>query len=382
MTEIHDATLELAKALIARRSVTPDDAGCVDLIAARLDAAGFACERIDRGGVANLWARHGTARPLVCLAGHVDVVPSGPVEAWTSDPFEPAERGGGLYGRGAADMKGAVAAMVTALERIAADRPDHAGSLAILLTSDEEGAADDGTKAVVDVLRARGETIDACLIGEPTSVARLGDTIKHGRRGSLNGVLTLRGVQGHVAYPDRARNPIHAALPALTELVAAVWDRGDDQFPPTAFQISNVHAGTGATNVIPGSMTIQFNIRFTPASTAENLQHRVRHVLDRHGLEYDLAWTLSGEPFVTGRGPLIDTLRAVIHDVTGLTPALSTSGGTSDGRFLAAIARETVEFGPLGDSIHKVNERIALADLAPLSVIYERAATALLAPPA
>lgn len=378
MTDIHRSTLALAESLIRRRSITPHEAGCLELVADRLAAIGFVCERIDRAGVANLWARHGTSRPLVCLAGHVDVVTPGPEAEWTADPFEPVERDGHLYGRGAADMKSSVAAMVTAVERLVTARPSHRGGIAVLLTTDEEGAATNGTAAVVHILRGRGETIDACLLGEPTSDVRLGDTIKNGRRGSLNGVLTVRGVQGHIAYPERGRNPIHLALPVLSELSAIEWDRGNDHFPPTSFQMSNLHAGTGAVNVIPGRLEMSFNFRFSTASTETTLKTRVHEVLDRHGLDYEIAWSLSGAPFVTGRGPLVETLEAVVRDVTGVMPRLSTSGGTSDGRFLAAVAREVVEFGPLNESIHKVDERISLADLAPLSVIYERTVAALL----
>ena len=369
---VHDTTLALAKALIGCRSVTPDDGGSLELVAARLRASGFVCERIDRGGVSNLWARHGSGRPLVCLAGHVDVVPPGPLDRWTSDPFVAAERDGNLYGRGAADMKASVAAMVTAAERLAHGAAGH-GSIAVLLTSDEEGDARDGTVAVVDALRGRGETIDACIIGEPTSAERFGDTMKNGRRGSLNGVLLVRGVQCHVAYPERGRNPIHDAVPALAELVATEWDRGNDYFQPTRLQISNVNAGTGATNVIPGELRILFNFRFSPESTADALKSRVHKILDAHAIDYAIDWTLIGNPFMTSRGPLTEALTAAVREVAGQTPAFSTSGGTSDGRFLAAIAEQVVEFGPLNDSIHKIDEHVRLADLAPLSLIYERA---------
>jgi succinyl-diaminopimelate desuccinylase len=375
----HLATLDLARRLIACRSLTPLDDGALDIVAARLTAAGFHCERLDRGGVRNLWARRGTSAPLVCLAGHVDVVPTGPVEKWTSDPFVPAERDGYLYGRGAADMKTAVAAMVTAAERVAAADPGHRGSIALLLTSDEEGAAVDGTRAAVDVLRNRGETIDACIIGEPTSVHRLGDTVKNGRRGSLEGTLTVKGVQCHIAYPERGRNPIHAALPALAELAAAEWDRGNEYFQPTSFQMSNVHAGTGANNVIPGALDVSFNFRFCPESTVDALKARVHETLDRHGVEYDLAWNLYGAPFMTGKGPLVDALTGAIAAVVGVTPALSTGGGTSDGRFIAAVALELAEFGPLGDAMHGLDERVKLEDIGPLSTIYERTIRTVLA---
>ena len=371
MTGIQLDTLQLARELIARRSITPADDGCLSLLATRLSASGFQCERIDRGSVGNLWARHGSSGPLVCLAGHVDVVPPGPVGEWTSDPFSPTERDGFLYGRGAADMKASVAAMVTAAERAARAAGNH-GSIAILLTSDEEGDAVDGTAAVVAALRERGETIDACIVGEPTSSDRFGDTIKNGRRGSLNGRLQVHGQQCHIAYPERGRNPIHDAARALDALVGAEWDRGNEYFQPTSFQISNIHAGTGASNIIPGMLDVWFNFRFSPESSAHTLQARVRDILDRHRLQYDLQWTLIGEPFLTPRGSLVDALSGSVHAVAGVQPSLSTSGGTSDGRFLSAVAREVVEFGPLNDSIHKIDERVRVADLAPLSTIYER----------
>jgi succinyl-diaminopimelate desuccinylase len=376
--QIQGATLGLAKALIARRSITPDDDGCLEIVSQRLASIGFVCERIDRGGVANLWATHGSGAPVVCFAGHVDVVPPGPAGQWTSDPFTPIERNGWLVGRGAADMKGSVAAMVTAIERVTAAAPSHRGTIALLLTSDEEGDAADGTVAVVDALRARGQTIDACIVGEPTSVERLGDTIKNGRRGSLSGVLTVRGVQHHIAYPERGRNPIHAALPALAELIATEWDEGNAHFQPTSFQISNVHAGVGAHNVAPAAMDVMFNFRFATASTDDELKARVDEILTRHGLDYDVRWSLSAAPFVTGRGALVDTLTRVVLGVTGTAPQLSTSGGTSDGRFLATIAREVAELGPLNESIHKVDERVAIADLERLSVIYEQTLVSLL----
>jgi succinyl-diaminopimelate desuccinylase len=378
--EVHEETLALAKRLIACRSITPDDNGALDVVATRLAGAGFACERIDRGAVRNLWARHGRGTPAVCLAGHVDVVPPGPVERWTSDPFLATERDGRLFGRGAADMKTSVAAMVTAAERFVATTPSHPGSLAVLLTSDEEGTAIDGTAAVVRELQARGERLDACIVGEPTSVEQLGDTIKNGRRGSLNGVLTIKGVQCHIAYPERGRNPIHMALPALTELTAMEWDRGNEYFSPTSFQIAHVHAGAGANNVIPGAMDVLFNFRFSTESTEEQLRARVHAVLDAHGVEYELTWSLSGAPFLSPRGGLVDVLAQAVHSVTGITPQLSTSGGTSDGRFLATISREVVEFGPLSASIHGIDEHVRLADIAPLSLVYEQAISRLLQP--
>jgi succinyl-diaminopimelate desuccinylase len=364
-------TLQLARQLVARRSITPADAGCLNLVAARLAAAGFECERIDRGGVGNLWARHGSSKPLVCLAGHVDVVPPGPEQEWTSDPFTPTERGGFLYGRGAADMKASVAAMVTAAGR-AAHAADRRGSIAVLLTSDEEGDAVDGTAAVVATLLDRRETIDACIIGEPTSTERFGDTIKNGRRGSLNGRLRVHGQQCHIAYPERGRNPIHDTAPALNALVSAEWDRGNEYFQPTSFQISNIHAGAGASNVIPGTLEVSFNFRYSPEASAPALQARVRSILDACRLRYDLEWTLIGEPFLTPQGPLVDALTASVKAVAGIQPVLSTSGGTSDGRFLARLAREVVEFGPLNDSIHKIDEHVRIADLEPLAAIYER----------
>jgi succinyl-diaminopimelate desuccinylase len=372
-------TLALARQLIARRSITPADDGCLDLIAARLGAAGFTCERIDRGAARNLWATHGSGVPAVCLAGHVDVVPPGPEDRWTSPPFTPTERGGSLFGRGAADMKTSVAAMVTAAERFVAASPAHQGSLSLLFTSDEEGAAADGTAAVVHELLARGQRLDACIVGEPTSVETFGDTIKNGRRGSLNGVLTVTGVQCHIAYPERGRNPIHTALPALSELAATEWDRGNAYFAPTSFQTSYVQAGAGANNTIPGSLEVWFNFRFSTESTAEELKARVHQVLDRHGVNYDLAWTLSAAPFLSPRGSLVDAVSGAIAAETGLTPALSTSGGTSDGRFLATVSGEVVEFGPLSASIHGIDEHVRIADIEPLSSIYQRALVALFA---
>ena len=379
--DTHQETLQLAKRLIACRSVTPDDGGAIQVVASRLAAAGFRCERIVRGNVRNLWARRGTTPPIVCLAGHVDVVPPGPAERWTTDPFFAAERDGYLYGRGAADMKTSVAAMVTAAERISSRLPPARGSVAVLLTADEEGDAMDGTVAVVDTLRQRGQSIDACILGEPTSVERLGDTIKNGRRGSLNGTLRVHGTQCHIAYPERGRNPIHDALPALAALSTMVWDYGNNDFPPTSFQISNVRAGTGAPNIIPGALEVQFNFRFSPESPAEALQARVKQILDTHSVDHTLEWTLSAAPFLTPAGPLLDALASAVRRVTGLAPRLSTDGGTSDGRFLTQVAREVVEFGPVNESIHKIDERMALADIAPLSTVFERTLATLLALP-
>jgi len=370
--------LELARQLIARPSVTPDDAGCMDLIAARLAPLGFGCRRIDRGGVANLWARRGSDRPLVCLAGHTDVVPPGPRERWRAEPFAPTEADGRLYGRGAADMKSSLAAFVVAVEDFVAAVPDHQGSIALLLTSDEEGDAVDGTVRVVELLQANGETIDYCIVGEPTSVERLGDTVKNGRRGSLSARLLVRGLQGHVAYPEKVRNPIHLAAPALAELAATSWDAGNAHFPPTGFQISNIHAGTGAGNVVPGQLEVLFNFRFSTASTVETLQDRVHAMLDRHGLQYEIQWTLGAKPFQTPAGRLVDALSLSVRDVTGATPALSTTGGTSDGRFIAEICPEVVEFGPVNASIHQIDEHVAIADLEPLAAIYQRTLARLL----
>ncbi|MCC7312657.1 MAG: succinyl-diaminopimelate desuccinylase [Sulfuritalea sp.] len=368
--------LEKARALIARPSVTPDDAGCLDLIASWLVPLGFSIERIDAGGVSNLWARRGSVgKPggkLLCFAGHTDVVPTGPLEQWTSPPFEPTVRDGYLYGRGTADMKSSIAACVVAMERLASRHPAGADfSLAMLLTSDEEGDAIDGTVRVVEALKARNETIDFCIVGEPTCVSRLGDTMKNGRRGSLSAKLTIKGVQGHVAYPHLVKNPVHLVAPALAELAVTSWDAGNEYFPPTSFQISNAHAGTGAGNVVPGSFVIDFNFRFSTASSVEGLQARVHQLLDRHGLEYDIAWTLGARPFLTPRGELCAALAAAAADATGIATELSTSGGTSDGRFIADICPQLVEFGPVNASIHKVDERIAVADLEPLARIYE-----------
>ena len=367
-----DPTLSLARALIARPSITPDDAGCQALLEARLAPLGFRCETLHSNGVTNLWARRGTARPLVCLAGHTDVVPTGPREGWETDPFMPTERDGWLHGRGAADMKSSIAAFVTAVESFVADHPTAPGSIALLITSDEEGPSVDGTAKVVEKLAAAGEAFDFCIVGEPTSVDRLGDMIKNGRRGTLSATLTVKGVQGHIAYPQHTRNPIHLVAPALAELAATHWDDGDAHFPPTTWQCSNIHAGTGATNVIPGVLEVKFNFRFAPASTLESLQQRVDALLARHGLDYTLEWTGSGKPYITPPGKLVDVASAAIREVTGATTEVSRTGGTSDGRFIADICREVVELGPVGASIHKLNERVEIADLARLSRIYRR----------
>jgi succinyl-diaminopimelate desuccinylase len=370
--------LEKARALIARPSVTPDDAGCLDLIASWLTPLGFRIERMDAGGVSNLWARRGTGGKLICFAGHTDVVPAGPLDRWTSPPFEPTVRDGQLYGRGAADMKSSIAACVVAIERLVASRPDGENSLALLLTSDEEGDATDGTVRVVAALRARNETIDFCIVGEPTCVSHLGDMMKNGRRGSLSARLVVKGVQGHVAYPHLVKNPVHLAAPALAELAATSWDAGNDFFPPTSFQISNVHAGTGAGNVVPGTFEIAFNFRFSTASTVEGLQSRVHALLDRHQLDYDICWTLGAKPFLTPRGDLCAALTDAIATEVGISADLSTTGGTSDGRFISEICPQLVEFGPINASIHKIDECIAVADLEPLARIYEHTMTRLL----
>jgi succinyl-diaminopimelate desuccinylase len=372
-------TLALALDLIRRPSVTPEDAGCQDVLAERLAAIGFRIEPMPFGAVANLWARRGTMAPLLCFAGHTDVVPPGPLADWHSPPFEPTVRDGRLYGRGAADMKGSLAAMVTACERFLARHPDHAGSIGFLVTSDEEGPAVDGTVRVVDALGARRERIDWCLVGEPSSQDAVGDAVKVGRRGSLNGRLTVRGVQGHVAYPTLAENPIHRFAPALAELCALEWDRGDEHFPPTSFQVSNIASGTGAENVIPGRLEALVNFRFSPAVTAQELEARVEAVLARHGLRFELAWNLSGNPFLTRGGALVEAAVGAVREVVGREPARSTSGGTSDGRFIAPTGAQVVELGPLNATIHKVNEHVRTDDLERLSLMYERLLDRLLA---
>lgn len=370
-------TLQLAEQLISRPSVTPEDAGCLDLLAARLAPLGFACERMDSGPadfrVSNLWARRPAAggKTLV-FAGHTDVVPTGPLEQWSSDPFSPTHRDGKLYGRGASDMKTSIAAFVVAVEEFLAATPAPSIGIAFLLTSDEEGPSVDGTKIVVECLRERGEALSWCIVGEPTSVEKTGDMIKNGRRGTLSGKLTIQGIQGHIAYPQLARNPIHQAVPALAELAATEWDQGNDFFPPTSWQMSNIHGGTGATNVIPGQVVVDFNFRFCTESTAEGLQQRVRAVLDRHGLEYDLRWTLGGQPFLTTPGDLVTAVQQAIRTETGLETVLSTTGGTSDGRFIAQICPQVVELGPPNASIHKIDEHVAVADIEPLKAIYRR----------
>lgn len=374
-------TLRLAEALIACRSVTPADGGCRDLLVQRLQAAGFACEFLDAGPhdapesrVSNLWAAHdaGVPGPTLVLLGHTDVVPPGPARAWTSDPFVPTHRDGRLHGRGAADMKTAVAAMTVAACEFAAAQPRHAGRIAVLFTSDEEGPSQFGVRHVVEVFRARGERIDACIVGEPTSVHTLGDMVKNGRRGSLSGRLRVLGVQGHVAYPQLARNPLHELAPALAELAATRWDEGNEHFPPTTFQVSNLNAGTGALNVIPGEAVMEFNFRFSTESTPAALRERVHAVLDRHGLRYRLDWTLGGEPFLTRAGPLGDALTAAIREVCRRDPEWSTTGGTSDGRFVAQICAQVMEFGVVNESIHKVDEWVEVDAIEPLTRVYRR----------
>ncbi|MFZ4875196.1 succinyl-diaminopimelate desuccinylase [Janthinobacterium sp. Mn2066] len=365
-------TLALTEKLIALSSVTPDDKGCQQHLIDLLTPLGFVCETIQSNDVTNLWARRGTTSPVFVFAGHTDVVPTGPVEQWRSEPFIPTIRDGKLYGRGAADMKTSIAAMVVACEEFIAATPDHTGSIAFLITSDEEGPATDGTVVVCDKLKARGEQIDYCLVGEPTSSGQLGDMIKNGRRGSLSGRLTIKGIQGHIAYPHLAKNPIHVAAQALADLVAEQWDEGNEYYLPTSWQMSNINAGTGANNVIPGNMVIDFNFRFSTASTAEGLQERVHAILDRHDLQYALEWTLSGQPFLTPRGTLSDALSSAIEEETGIRTQLSTTGGTSDGRFIAQICPQVIEFGPPNASIHKIDEHIDVCHIDPLKNIYRR----------
>ena len=365
-------TLDLAIDLMRRPSITPADAGCQEVMIERLQAAGFSIERLPFGGVTNFWARRGTDSPLLCFAGHTDVVPPGPLTQWTSPPFEPQIRGGMLYGRGAADMKGSLAAMVTACERFVRAHPKHAGSIAFLITSDEEGPATHGTVKVIEHLEKRKEKIDYCLVGEPSCVDHLGDCVKIGRRGSLNGVLKVKGVQGHVAYPQRADNPIHRFAPALHELTGVEWDKGNTFFPPTTFQVSNINSGTGANNVIPGELDVVFNFRFSTQLTPEQLRARVESVLQRHGVRYEIQWALSGQPFLTQRGELVDAVSAATKEISGIAPELSTSGGTSDGRFIAPTGSQVVELGPRNATIHKIDECVNVDELDKLSAIYER----------
>lgn len=375
------ATVRLTEALISRASVTPEDGGCQDLIMSHLKPLGFECTTLTYGPqnapVINLWAikrgaGHANGAPTLVFAGHTDVVPTGPLENWTSHPFTPSYRDGMLYGRGAADMKTSLAAMVVATEEFIAANPQHQGSVAFLLTSDEEGPSVDGTVKVCEWLQQQGERLDACIVGEPTSVKSVGDMIKNGRRGSLSGKLRVQGVQGHIAYPHLAKNPIHLTAPALAELAAITWDAGNDHFPPTSWQMSNIHAGTGANNVIPGELVVDFNFRFSTESTPEQLQSRLEEVLSRHGLSFKIDWTLGGRPFLTRRGPLVDAMAAAIKDVTGIDTELSTTGGTSDGRFIAQICPQVVEFGPVNASIHKIDEHVAVADIEPLKNIFRQ----------
>jgi succinyl-diaminopimelate desuccinylase len=365
-------TLALAEELISLSSVTPEDKGCQQRLIDLLSPLGFDCETVQSGDVTNLWARKGTQQPLVVLAGHTDVVPTGPLTQWQSNPFVPTRRDGKLYGRGAADMKTSIAAMVIATEEFIAAHPGHKGSIGFLITSDEEGQATDGTVVVCDMLKQRGERLDYCIVGEPTSTGRLGDMIKNGRRGTMSGKLTVNGVQGHIAYPQLARNPIHLAMPALTELAAKKWDDGNEYYLPTSWQMSNIHGGTGASNVIPGQVVIDFNFRFSTASTVEGLQQSVHAILDRHGLDYELKWTVGGLPFLTPRGSLSQALATAIKAETGIDTELSTTGGTSDGRFIAQICPQVIEFGPPNGSIHKIDEHIELRFIDPLKNIYRR----------
>lgn len=366
------AAIELTQELIRRQSVSPEDQGCLQIISARLEVLGFKVERLNFGPVENIWARHGSEGPVLCFAGHTDVVPTGPREEWHSDPFEPVIKDGALYGRGAADMKSGLAAMIVATERFMARHADHKGTLAFLLTSDEEGPSIDGTRRVMEILEARNEKIDWCLVGEPTSTDKLGDTIKIGRRGSLSGKLTVHGIQGHVAYPHLADNPVHAVAPALAELSTRVWDKGNEFFQPTTFQISNVNAGTGAPNVIPGELKARFNIRFSTEQTVEKMQQTITGILDRHKVNYTLEWFVSGLPFFTAPGVLSDAVRQAVQENTGRTPEMSTTGGTSDGRFIAPTGAQVVELGVINATIHKVNEHVRVADVDTLTKTYER----------
>ena len=370
--------LRLAEALISRASVTPQDGGCQALLAERLQRAGFHCETLVCGPedfrVTNLWALRRGARPgpTLAFAGHTDVVPTGPLDQWRSDPFAPTHRDGHLYGRGAADMKTSIAAMVVAVEEFVQQHAAHAGAIAFLLTSDEEGPSVDGTVRLVELLQSRGMSLDACIVGEPTSVERLGDMIKNGRRGSLSGKLTVKGIQCHIAYPHLGRNPIHEAAPALAELGDTEWDQGNEYFPPTTWQISNIHGGTGATNVVPGSVEIKFNFRFSTASTPESLQQRLSAILDKHELEYEIDWTLGARPFLTGRGPLAEAASNAIREICGIETELSTTGGTSDGRFIADICAQLLEIGPVNATSHKIDECVDITALPRLSAIYTR----------
>ncbi|WP_318480792.1 succinyl-diaminopimelate desuccinylase [Photobacterium leiognathi] len=364
--------IALAKDLMSRPSVTPEDAGCQDVMITRLEQLGFTIETMVFEDTTNLWARRGTQAPLFVFAGHTDVVPSGPVEQWHTPPFEPTIIDGYLHGRGAADMKGSLACMIVAIERFITENPDHNGSIALLITSDEEGPFINGTTRVVDTLEARNEKIDMCIVGEPSSTLNVGDVVKNGRRGSITGDLTVKGIQGHVAYPHLANNPVHKALPALAELAATTWDNGNEYFPPTSFQIPNIAAGTGASNVIPGEFQVQFNFRFSTELTDTEIKRRVHSVLDAHGLDYDLKWTLSGHPFLTDKGTLVEAVVAAIEEVNHQQPELLTTGGTSDGRFIARTGAQVVELGPVNATIHKVNECVKVADLEKLTDMYQK----------
>ena len=368
---MHKDALALSQQLISCRSLTPDDSGCQEILIGRLKEIGFNIEKIQCNEVENIWARRGTTAPVLCFAGHTDVVPTGPLDQWESDPFTPTIRDGKLYGRGAADMKSSLAAFITAIESFVHLHPDHTGSIALLITSDEEGPAVDGTVRVVELLKEREEKIDYCIVGEPTCLNQLGDTIKNGRRGSLSGTLTIKGIQGHIAYPHLAKNPIHLAAPCIAELAKTEWDCGNEYFPPTTWQISNISGGTGVTNVIPGEVEVIFNFRFSTASTVKSLQNKVHQILDKHGLKYNLDWSLSGKPFLTPKGDLVDAVNDSINRVMNIRPELSTSGGTSDGRFIAEICPQVVEFGPINATIHKINECVEVADIEKLSEIYQ-----------
>ena len=367
----HSPTVELAKELISRRSVTPEDAGCQELMIERLEAMGFVIERMQFEDVSNFWARRGTEGPLFCFAGHTDVVPSGPEERWSHPPFEPVIEDGYLCGRGAADMKGGIASFMTALERFIAHHPDHKGSIALLITSDEEGPFINGTTRVIDTLEARNEKITWCIVGEPSSTEHVGDIIKNGRRGSISGEITVKGIQGHVAYPHLVKNPIHKAMPAFAALTEEMWDEGNEYFPPTSFQISNIHSGTGANNVVPGDLEAKFNFRFSTELTDVEIKQRTHAILDAHNLDYDLTWILSGHPFITGEGDLVNACQGAIKAVVGIETELSTSGGTSDGRFIAPTGAQVVELGPVNATIHKIDERVKAEDLDTLSSLYE-----------
>lgn len=363
-------TLALAQTLIARRSLTPADEGCQQILIDHLEKLGFHIEKMRFGNVDNLWARRGNTTPVLCFAGHTDVVPAGPMEQWDSDPFTPTIRDDRLYGRGAADMKSSLAAFITAIEAFLAQHAHHQGSIALLITSDEEGVAIDGTAKVVEALKARGELLDYCIVGEPTCSEKFGDTIKNGRRGSLSGNLTIKGIQGHIAYPHLAKNPIHLAAPVIAELANTEWDQGDEFFQPTTWHISNINAGTGATNVIPGTLNLLFNFRFSTANTVESLTTKVHQTLDQYGLDYELQWELSGKPYLTPKAELANAISAAITKVTAIEPQLSTSGGTSDGRFIADICSQVIEFGPHNATIHKLNEYVEVDDLEQLSSVY------------